>query len=329
MNKYLVVRITDDSSFFLPKTKSFGEVDLRPGNKDLNHELEALQSSLGAYGLSLNLELCPRLVTIVKANDTEEANIIAELIFEETLDCFDIYSYGLTENSLLPVGYIINLDDYMITSLKPKTRLMSSSIFHIIPEKYPRVEEFQYILSISRNELSESLIRSGHWARKARMESSTQLKFIFRWIALESICKISKEDDIIPKIMLALGFITSKYITQLDYNIIQKLYSDSSYRIYKKWLHKKLKYMKKYRNNTVHKGFRRHEENETELKIFAKIAGLAYPKIRTYIIKAIINDFETLHEFWEIVPLLVEEKPNLIEDVHHTVMPILKDSFAL
>lgn len=323
MKTYLVVRIIGDKSFFIPKTKSFGDVDIRPGNNELDKEKRALENSSKAFGLSVNFDICPRLATIVSAEDEIESNKMAELRFEETLDCFDIYSYGLSDNTLLPIGYVVNLEDYKLTPLEPLRKRKFYTMFHIIEEKFPRIESFQYILSIQRNELSASLIRSGYWTRRARKESSNQLKFIYRWIALESLCKVLRNEDIIPKIMLSLGFIIGRYRLLINQHIIQNLHSKPEYRLWRRWLQAKLEDMRDYRNNTVHNAFRPHDIDEVELKNYTRIVGMTYPRLRNYVIRGILEGIETLQDFWEIVPILIEDNKYLVNGVHNTIIPIL------
>ena len=328
MKNYLVVRILGDKSFFIPKTKSFGNVDVRPGTNELDKEKRALKNSAKAFSLSVDFDSCPRLATIVTADNEIVANKIAELRFEETLDCFEVYSYAISDNSLLAVGYVVNLEEFKIIPLSPIQKKRFNKIFFIIEEKFPRIDAFQYILSLTRNELSSSVIRSGYWARKARTETSNQLELLYRWIALETICKVLRNEDIVPKIMLSLGFITGRNESTIDQNVIQNLYSNPAFRYWRRWIKAKLEDMRDYRNSTVHHGFRLHEVDELELKRYTRILGIAYPRLRQYVIQGILEGIETLHDFWEIVPILVEENQNLANDVHKTIIPILQTPYS-
>jgi hypothetical protein len=325
MDNYFCIRLLSEASSYLPTTKSYGEVDIRPGNNELDCEIRAINESLKAHKISMNIKACLRLATFVEAVNEEEAIGISEQIFEETLDCFDVLSYGLSKNKLMNIGYVINLSSSQISPLKPKNNILSGFSGIIVREKYPQIDIGQYLLNNRGTDISKSLIRAGYWDRMSKNEVNKQLKFLFKWFAIESLCRINQDEDIMAKLLISLGFISKKYGLIINKLTIQKLLKHPRYKTWRKWIQKYLEKMRKYRNNSVHNAFRLHELTKKDIAIYNTISTWIYGRLRNYISEAINNRIDNLNEFWEYMPVLLENNNNLVNDLHNNIICMLEN----
>ncbi|MDR3585623.1 MAG: hypothetical protein P4L59_09885 [Desulfosporosinus sp.] len=115
-------------------------------------------------------------------------------------------TFGLGQTPLLSTGMIKNLRTHWQSE-----RLLVQSVgpclsFARVNEFIPPADRMQALLTLPESELKLAILRSIHWVRKAKMESATQLKCLFRWFSIETLTKAGKNEDICGKVMQALGF---------------------------------------------------------------------------------------------------------------------------
>lgn len=321
----LVARILGDKSFFLPRSKGFGRVDFRPMKYELPSETHALQCSLQTFGISTNIDMCPRLVTIVSSDDIKQALHKAELLFEEALDAYEWDTPGIGKNILLPAGYYIDLTDGISIPIVPTAGFGPFPLFHIIEELFPQIDKSQFVLGHPDNELVLRIRRASYWARKAKQEASAQTKALYRWIAIEALCKTKSKDDIIPKIQMGLGFLTSTVGKAFKDQDRASIAGHPAYRKWKRWTERILKKMRVHRGYLVHEAYRPHDIDPNIIKNFNKIAFWVFPRLRSYAINALLQQIETITEFWRVMPILMREKANLQNDLHNNILFLLEN----
>ncbi len=243
MNDYLCVRLLDDKGHHFPKTYSLGKVDIRPGKNDSSQEIDAISDSMKDCSSTSDINLSPRIVTIVKSENIKKAYKESSLIFEEHIDCFINQPSGFVDVKITNIGYIIDLSSYTIipiTSDIYKKREFPGSVFHIMDDEFDSIDSIKLLLNYRGNSNVEILIRSSYWRRKARNEINEQFKLLFFWFAIEALCKENENDDIVPKIMLCLGLITNKYGIILNQTFLKKLMNYPDYKIMKNKISKDL-----------------------------------------------------------------------------------------
>ncbi|MCX6164702.1 MAG: HEPN domain-containing protein [Ignavibacteriae bacterium] len=329
MNNYLCVRLLNDKSHFIPGTKSYGNVDIRKAINEDREELNALKTSIKAFELSVNLENCPRLVTLVEAESDYDAYYKSDLVFNEMLDLFYYYSFGLNKTLMEAAGYMINLNKNLIipiiSNYDTEPYIPSTAVIHIIDEIFPIIDENQLIHNLERSDVVNRIYNSAYWFRQARYEKNKQLKILYYWFSIECLCKVKVEEDIIHKILLCLGFPSKSQCLLISISVLKKLNSIKNYRQWKNKIDNMLEEMRNYRNDSVHKGFRIHELTIGNKSQYISLLTLASSRTRRYYTQAIRYNLKTIEEIWEYLPILVEENSNLINDVQGNIIYSLEN----
>lgn len=327
MDNFVVVRLCSDKFSFIPKVKGFKDVDLRPARIESENEKNAVLSSARAFGIEYLDSMCMRIVTTVPAIEARSAVAMAKERFDNALNCMFVNWNGLEEAAILPVGYTRNLLTGEIHPILPE-RKSYNPIFQIVAEKYPPIMLDQWLSFNSEvSDVAKALLRSSHWRRLAIFEEKMELKFLFHWIAIESISKVTENDDIVPKLMLAMGFPTSKFTGILSKPFLSRLSDHPDYKVWKNWLKTLFYEMKSFRNDVVHSGFRKLEMNPSRLQTFEKIIQLTTPRIQGFIEVGYTNNLTSIPEIWDYAPFIFEQLPHVIESVHGTIIYQLNSEF--
>ncbi len=296
MRTYLCVRVLLGDQYF-PTTKSMGTVDIRPSRNELPFEQKALLESLKNTSPRLeSIEKKCRILTIVETNKVEEAHQESQLLFEEALDMYEPYSHFISKNQLSKVGYILDLESFIIIPLTDKFfRPQRNSSFSalVIDEEYPVIDLYQYAYSLARFGYTgvRAFVRAFNWIRKSQNELDVNIRFLFKWIALESLFKLQSSDDIIPYISLLLGFPLTKHERLIARPIIQALMLIPNYRTWRSWLVRKLQFMRSLRNNIVHNGFRTHETDKKTMIRFLKILTSAFSCAKDFYLELVRDGY--------------------------------------
>lgn len=329
---YLVINICSDKSIYKPNGYYFSGVELRTGIKDSQAELQSIEESMGLFNETVNLDIAPRLATICNAKDSEFAYIFAIEKFEQTLDILNISMNHISKYSLENFGCIRNMETNMVEPITPK---MQSKLFQIpinpvpgyITRDYPYscLDKAEILLNqfSNSNELYQRLERAAYWLRKARNEKNIQLRILFRWFSMEAAWKIDDSDNIIPKIMISLGFPigqNSRILQNLDPKIYTDLTSHSDYKIWKKRVETRLDKIRILRNDSVHSGFRPWDIPRNQLLKLDHLSVLGSSRLINLMVKALMDDYTNLQDANDDLLIIWATKEYIIEDNHGTII---------
>ncbi|WP_408956125.1 hypothetical protein [Natroniella sp. ANB-PHB2] len=326
MNNYLVIRVIGDKSIVFPKPKGYYSVEIRPGKFDFPLERKLLERSADAFQEEFNFKIAQRIVTVISANDFYEADEQSEVLFKEVLDCLDTNGYGLAETPLLQTGLVKNLDTGCKSSRLPEESFGALPLFRIEDRQIPKVDSTQALLSLPDTELKLFLLKSYHWLRKSKLESSLQLKNLFRWFAIETLAKTQNQENINPKIMQILGFPLGRIGLCVSKEVINSFKKHSDYLYVERIIKDLLEEIRNFRNDTVHSGFRQWDISRDKLYDFERVLTLAVPRLHKFVVKALFQDIINLEEFWEYIPIIFDEmKYDIKKDLHGTVIYNIKN----
>jgi hypothetical protein len=311
----VVIRLLDNRGIFSSETRCFGSVEIRPEGSDTPREREALKRSSQEFQYVWQNN-CMRIVTILDVADEREADMQAEELFEECLDAL-ASSSGISKMALLPIGAYRSTSNASISHRAPRSSLPSTG-FKIAYENFPQCEWAQYIIR-STTDLGKVLLRSYHWSRKAAWEANTQLRILFRWFAMEAIWMVKIDDNIVPRVRWALGFPNGAGLLSLTENFRERLQVHADYKPLSHLVHNRLEGVRDFRNKTVHSGFRQQDISREELSKFDLITALSCGRVQKLVQHGILYGLETPEDLVEYLPVLVENSPNYIRDVHGTV----------
>ncbi|MGA2763160.1 MAG: hypothetical protein ABSG17_07315 [Spirochaetia bacterium] len=273
MKDFLVVRLLVTTRVY-PQTKGLGGVDIRPAGADLADEIAALAESSRQFPEhSIDTSKAPRMVTIVEADDGASAFREAEVQFEEAIEFAEPPISGFAELRLTPIGFMVDLSSRRIVPLnkpQPRVPFPVGPVFLMSQGELAQIDQYQYAYAMARwakLEAPQALKRSLIWASKARKEPDRALAFLFYWVSLESLFKLSPTHDLGPSISLLLGFPAGRMAAELPRSAATQLTALSLHRRCRRWLTALLNDARGFRNRIVHSGFRHVDFDRKRLAI--------------------------------------------------------------
>lgn len=302
---FLITRPLESSSYSYINTEIFGDVEIRHANNDLDIEKTRLKSTeSNSFIKNINIsdyDFSNRMSTIVESENETEAIRLANDKFVAVLD-LKANELSLANVNLSKVGIIRNLST---GSIKPFIirGIFKSGVFIRNISDLQRWGITNFILEKTKNpnnreDLPERYIKSIHWSHNANDEENKQLKLIFNYFCLEALFKENENDNISGIVRCFLGFPGGKYFNDVDKNIINTLKNNDDYSSLIKEIPIHLDEIRKFRNNSVHAGFRFIDINSEKLKLYEKILTLAKSRCLNAVLHAIIHDrIEVLSEF--------------------------------
>jgi hypothetical protein len=291
-----------DSNHHIYENKPFGPVDVRTLESETNEEKNAAFESLTSFNYASDGKNILRLVSIFISETPKDAIADSELLFEETMDLLKRQILAKIKNCD-GAGYWVNMDNGETTPfIKQKVeRDIIGYIHQISLGPYSPMFTEQMISSMRGIEVNESYIRSIHWYNESNLQNRLYLKFLYKWIAIETIAKTNNDDDIVPKLCLVLGFPLSKSSKSIPRHIAEKLKSINGHKHYKNVIENEINQCKKIRNSIVHSGFKETDLTNKNMELKLYIINSAYNRMVSNIEKAIISGKNTLVEVWDIM----------------------------
>jgi len=315
----VVTRLLDHRGVYYPRTYCLDRVEIRNRKSDTQSERDALAASCTAFG-DIRPDDCMRIVTIVDANGERETDELAEERFDEALDLLTPGSGGLSRMAILGTGVYRHIRDARVRPRMPRNDALPVTSFRVIREPFPQWEWAQFLATNAQTELQQRLVRSYHWSRKANLEANRQLRVLFRWFAMEAIWMVTKDDDITPRIMWALGFPTGSGAGLLSRTFTSALQAHSTIGGWRQQVESLLRAVKNFRNDSVHSGFRLQDIPRNQVRDFEQITVLACARVQHTVVAGIQAGMVTAAELLEYLPILTENNSNYINDIHGTVI---------
>ncbi len=315
-----------ESNHHIFNTESYGYVDVRTLESGTIEEIEAAKISLESFTFSYYEKNIIRLITILESDNLSEVIIQAKILFEETVDLisrFPIAEVTILENA----GYFVNMDTGLIKPFikKEKSENQLGRMYHIRNGFYSRINAQQFIAAGRDDELVKAYFRSINWYNKSKNQNRLYLKFLYKWISLETISKINIEETIVPKLCLSIGFPLKNDIKLSSPNIINKLNNIENYKTWRKFVYKHLEECRNLRNNIVHSGFKETDFNRDDMIIKMYLVNTAFTHIIEYIEQLILTGITTLNDAWKNLHSQIEKREYLIKDVEGNIIFNLKN----
>jgi hypothetical protein len=324
---YLVCRLASDKSFYRSSPYHLGAAEIRPGKFDSPAERNALEESVKSFGIQIELELAPRLLAIVVAKDVKDAVRQSDARFEEVLDYLDGQMGGISQFVLAGPGFVRSMSGGSVSALlkEPPRSWGPSPTFAIVPGAYPGVDVAEVTFGVKRTEVVDRLLRAAHWSRKASWESNQQERVLYRWFSMEAAWKRHKDDDVVPAVMVGLGFPLGADAYVVNQSLQTQLSSHPRYRQWRDQILDRLTAMKAWRNKSVHSGFRPWDIEPAELASFDRLSLLACARARGLLQQAVLKGLTTIEEAREYAVPLLESNTNVVNDVHGTIIYSLEN----
>ncbi|WP_337919633.1 hypothetical protein [Vibrio cholerae] len=318
MKSYLIVKVLETKSVYLPTTTVYSNVELRSSSADFPEELVALEECAKKLNLDFSqYSHCARIATIVENGCMESAISIAESRFAEILDLKSI-EVPISNYTISSIGFVKDLSSGKLYEIKQSTHQPSMSFFTHQGSIQKR-DITHYILA-QKSELSTRYLRSLHWFRNSKHEKNPQLKILFNWFAVEALLKESEMDNIAIYIRWFLGFPNGKAGKLIDSKLLEELESHNNYAYWKKELINVLERIRIFRNDSTHHGFRSIDFTPEQLELYSQIMIYGVTRCQGAVQSAILYGIKSVQEFKEYMPTIFELNNNLINDVHGNIL---------
>lgn len=321
MNEFLVVKILDHQSVALPSTLVYGCVELRSYKSDSETEIEVFKKSASLNKFDFDKYMhCARISTIVHAENMNDASDTADNLFSDILDLKSI-EFAISNFKTSNIGFVKDLhsgDTHPITTQE----LPASMMFMMHQGDIQQFDTVNHILSL-KNELSIRYQRSLHWVRKSKHEYNKQLKALFYWFAIEALIKESETDHVGPVIRWFLGFPNGVGRRNISTQKLNRLASHPKYGYWDKELINIIDEIRKFRNHSVHSGFRYVDFSKKELELYNKVMIFSASRCQAAVQHALLNGVGTVSDFKECIWVIFEEI-NSITDVHGNILHSLE-----
>jgi hypothetical protein len=307
-------------------TESLGDVDIRPKLYDSITEKVAAEESLLSFGISETPTML-RLITVTDASSLGEAINQSNIIFEETVDLLLRYPMAKISNCS-DAGYFIDLETLQIQPFTRPDKVNDSfgNMFHVNNGIYFQVNSQQFIASGRNDELVQSYLRSLNWYNKGKKQNRLYLRFLFSWISLETICKVSDIETIVSRLCLTMGFPLKQDCKKIDIDFINYLMNSvNDYRQWRTYIFDHFEECRILRNNIVHSGFKETDIDINDMRIKMYLIDYASSTILSLIEQAITSAKTTLIEAWDSIPVLLAKNQHLAESINGNLIYTLKN----
>lgn len=317
MNNFLIVKILEEKGAYFPHTKIYGDVEVRSPNADSFKEIAILESSAKKYNMDFShCKFCSRLATIVKCYDREKAIEIADGKFAVVLDLLSA-EVPLSSFALSRLGFIKDLDTGDILPISKKEFNLNTSFFR----HHGRLQQIDLNNNIvtQDSEMNERYLRALHWRRNSKNDKNAQVNILFDYFSAEALFKESEGENIGGYIRWFMGFPNGKESKRVSEDLISKLNSTDRYLFWNKKLKLVFDDLRKFRNNSVHHGFRNLEFTVAELDFYKQVMIVGVSRALGATRFAIANGVITVKEFKEYLPEIFEAQISLT-DVSGTII---------
>lgn len=320
MIDYQITKLIANKSIYNPRPIYIGSVEIKTDKYDLSDERNALEESIRKNNEDIKLDYSVRLTTIISSKNIDEAISVAENLFEEVLDILSEKS-PISKFELKKSGFYKNLLTNKIQPIISKDITFNPLIaFMVDCDNFPGINISEYIYYNRKNILNQRYLNALHWSRLARWENNYQLKILFNWFSIESLIKIDENDDIIPKIMLSIGLPIGKKCQNFNDIFLKKLTSYPEYKSIRNNILKEFNKIKRFRNKSVHKGFRKFDLEIKLLKKYSYLVNMGKVGLFSLALSGIINRLKDEVELWEKAVYLYEHNNNSINYCHNNFL---------
>lgn len=258
-------------------TYALGGVELRAQDSLTRDEFAALDESARSQGMSLeHFKHSPVACVIVLAEDVLTATEIADGPIAEVLDFQEAFEIGgqFSRNEILPASFVRDME----TGAVSVGRTLLSSKLWGTPVRmrnwfWEPPDAMRRAFFLERSELGVQLRRSVHWWRRSRSVLDGQLRLLWRWFAIEALCKVRVEEtDITPRIRWFLGFPTGPALTTVPRRLIAEWEAQADYDTWRRKVVRWLVEIRDFRNESVHNGFRFADIDVGRLRLYNRVA---------------------------------------------------------
>lgn len=315
-----VVRLIE-SNQYIYENKPYGSVDLRTSESETEEEKRAANESLKSFNYLTDDKNVLRLVAIFENDTLKKVINDAELLFEETIDLLKMQFITKIRN-YEGAGYWVNMETGETNPfLKEKENEdILGRIYQISLGPYsPMLGE--QIMASCKNEAIEAFKRSIHWYNESKSQNKSYLQFLYKWIAIETLTKISEEDDIIPKLCLVIAFpLSKKYktIPKNETDRLENIIEKNRFKKYKELIREELYNCRKIRNSIVHSGFKEINLVNQNMDLKLCIINAVFRCLYNTIEKIIFSGKNSIIEIWDVMSEYIMKDENLIKWVSET-----------
>ncbi len=299
----------------------------------------ALADSAKAFGESVDLGQSFLLKTFfLGASSVGEVIRSARLYAREALALYTQclpFSITLT---LRRSGYVVNMSNLAVSPILPTARehaLGMAGTVVVLDELASHPLEIVNRLLVSDpqvfGELGAAVRRSTHWSEMVRRLEDDGERFLFQWMACETLTRVNESESLTPKLMSALGLATGRYLIQLPVRERNPLQRCVGYMKWRPPLNDLFDKLRDMRNHIAHSGYReleiaKHLSHE-EYKLAPRVLPMVVARLQGLALVGLQRGIDTIAQLWERYAecKLQHRQISLADEVDKTIAVWLTD----
>jgi hypothetical protein len=151
-------------------------------------------------------------------------------------------------------------------------------------------------------ELGNAIRRSAHWTTLAAQADDLGEQLLLQWIAGEAIAKMHEDDDVVPRLLSAMGILTSHFFAEVSPAETSSLRCDPDFLHWQPRLLSSFQACRDQRNKIVHAGFRELEMsaslNAEDFRMLSRAIPRAVRSVQRLALDGLVLGLRTRGEVW-------------------------------
>lgn len=308
-SEWLLVMLVDAGNVvFEGHRVNVGNFEITKKREPFFEAESAFSQSIASYNYQLSSQHM-RMRTLLKDCSFEEARREGRLHASESLNLLKYSHVFVDQMRLLEPGCLVDLHTLQahafinISSDWDKSLFGNIAIFDrrasfplSVINRWMRLDPLQTV------ELWAAVRRSAHWADLADQAEDLGERFLLRWMAIECLCRVGRDDTISAKVAAAALLPSGRYEISLPSTERSALASVAEFGRWRKRLNLLIDKLRDMRNSIVHSGFREVDLssllNAYEIHVATRLLISACVGAQRMALGALELGIVTIEEMW-------------------------------
>jgi hypothetical protein len=258
-------RVVNKGNVIFPRMPFWlGQVELSKMSEADGTTADALVRSLHAYALapsepsSENALVCARVLVL---DDAEaDARRYGNMHVVESVRAYRDHVLPLMPIHVTDAGCMMDLKTREVVPLLPNVHKErgygAAATFDELARHPLHTLNLLFAAPAKFGALGAAFRRSSHWRDLAVNGLDEGQTLLLHWMAAECLCKVRRDEDIVPKLLACLGFPLGQTARRVGTATMKRLVSLPNYRSWRERLADCLGALRVARNHIVHAGYR-------------------------------------------------------------------------
>lgn len=338
---WLCCQLLAPSSLILPGDRgSIGMFELTRAIDPLPGCETALLQSAAAFGESIDPKRSFLLKTFfLEAEAVRHVIRSARLYAREALGLHAKCLMLMHPLRLMRSGYLVDMSNLAVAPLLPSAQeqtLRQMGTVAVVDEQATHPREIVDRLLVSNptvfGELGAAIRRSTHWSELAQRQEDDGERFLFQWMACETLTRIDENECLTPKLMSGLGLPTARYFAELPTAERTALQRSPGYLRWRTRLNDLFDKLRDLRNHIAHSGYRELEIaghlTDEQHRLAGKVLPMVVSRLQDLALVGLESGAKTIAQLWmRYVECKLRRRPiSLAAEVDGTIVYLIEES---